>query len=147
MVYSIFSFSLFNLCLDREKRCQSFLISTPRTADSITVGMGTQPNPAVVPHFGSSLPSAPPSLSIPVYDETPEATRENARQTLNQKAFNELFGLVCYYPGNSSNPTQPTSNNGFNYRYGEVPRIYYTVRAAEGTGPSALPQAETHSRP
>ncbi|CAH0002889.1 unnamed protein product [Clonostachys byssicola] len=56
--------------------------------------METLPNPAVVPHFESSLPSAPPSLSIPVYDKTPETTRENARQTLNQKAFNELFGLI-----------------------------------------------------
>lgn len=94
MVYSIFPFSLFNHRLDREKRCQSFLIPTPKTADSITVGMETLPNPAIVPHFESSLPSAPPSLSIPVYDKTPETTRENARQTLNQKAFNELFGLI-----------------------------------------------------
>ncbi|CAH0058836.1 unnamed protein product [Clonostachys solani] len=56
--------------------------------------METVPNPAVVPHFGSSLPSAPPSLSIPVYDKTSETTRENARQSSNQKAFNELFGLI-----------------------------------------------------
>jgi hypothetical protein len=109
--------------------------------------METLPNPAVVPHFEPSLPSAPPSLSIPVYDKTPETTRENARQSLNQKAFNELFGLVCYHPENSFNPTQPTSNNGFNYRYGEVPRIFCTVRAAEETGLSALSRVETHSRP
>ncbi|VUC23746.1 unnamed protein product [Clonostachys rosea] len=48
----------------------------------------------VVPHFESSLPSAPPSLSIPVGDKTPETTRENARHSLNQKAYNELFGLI-----------------------------------------------------